>query len=330
MTQLAAPTEQQIKTGQYQDASVTGAKIAAATIPNADLAADVFRQNLLVNGGFENWQRGVGPFSGGPFTSYTGFTADRWQRYVAGSDVLTVSQVAGDTTLPGSGNFAVQFAYTAGGASGTSFYQRLTKSDGNQLSGRALTISAMINCNTPNAIGCYIQSDGTGGVITKGATNTGTGWQLITVTYTPVSDMTYVHCGLFFNMISCSAIVDNIMLVYGSVPCTYMPMHPADDLARCLRYYEIQYPELQAYVNASGNQIGSNLFFAVVKALSPTITKTGAFSFGGTVDPQSPIVGVRAINGAVHGYYYYLMSNGVGICACNATATSYITAEANP
>ena len=29
------------------------------------------------------------------------------------------------------------------------------------------------------------------------------------------------------------------MLVVGSQPADYVPLHPADDLARCLRYYEI-------------------------------------------------------------------------------------------
>ena len=33
--------------------------------------------------------------------------------------------------------------------------------------------------------------------------------------------------------------VDNAMLVVGSQPADYAPLHPADDLARCLRYYEI-------------------------------------------------------------------------------------------
>src|SRR5580765_5299194 len=58
---------------------------ANASITNAKLGPDVARASLLVNGGFEQWQRGNVPFT-------SGWGPDRWQIAMAGTDAFTVSK----------------------------------------------------------------------------------------------------------------------------------------------------------------------------------------------------------------------------------------------
>src|SRR6516162_2782482 len=43
--------------------SIQGTALANGTVSNANLGPDVARANLLVNPGFEIWQRGAGPFN---------------------------------------------------------------------------------------------------------------------------------------------------------------------------------------------------------------------------------------------------------------------------
>ena len=58
------------------------------------------RRNLVINGGFEIWQRGL---SNNSFNS-SRWTADRWLQYAAGNSILTVTRqqfTTGQTEVPG-------------------------------------------------------------------------------------------------------------------------------------------------------------------------------------------------------------------------------------
>ena len=62
--------------------------------------------NLLINGGFDFWQRGTEPFSVGATTTYT---ADRWAAYAINGGTATVAkQDAGVLSLAGKYAFLVQ------------------------------------------------------------------------------------------------------------------------------------------------------------------------------------------------------------------------------
>jgi hypothetical protein len=75
------------------------------------------------------------------------------------------------------------------------------------------------------------------------------------------------------------------MLVVGSQAANYVPMHPADDLARCLRYYE-HIPSPAGYVasgyTAAGGSLRSAYPFRVPKAVTPTVTKVGTWNVANT------------------------------------------------
>src|SRR5215471_9446079 len=52
---------------------------------NIDIATEVARPSQLVNGGFEIWQRG-----NGPFTTSGSFTADRWLIVLGGTSTISI------------------------------------------------------------------------------------------------------------------------------------------------------------------------------------------------------------------------------------------------
>jgi len=94
---------------------------------------------------------------------------------------------------------------------------------------------------------------------------------------------TPVNVGLELNTGSGVAYVDNAMLVMGSVAADYAPLHPADDLARCLRYYERSSWAVNAYMamgqSYSTTQFAGTLAYSIIKAVTPTCTVTGLPSF---------------------------------------------------
>ena len=75
------------------------------------------RKNLIINGGFDVWQRGTtGSVSGGP--AYA--SADRWRMYVNTSTTMTLSRqtfTAGQTEVPGNPSYYARFDWLGTGAS---------------------------------------------------------------------------------------------------------------------------------------------------------------------------------------------------------------------
>ena len=75
------------------------------------------RMNLLINGGFDVWQRGTtGSVVGGP--AYA--SADRWRMYVNTSTTMTLSRqtfTAGQTEVPGNPSYYARFDWLGTGTS---------------------------------------------------------------------------------------------------------------------------------------------------------------------------------------------------------------------
>jgi hypothetical protein len=124
---------------------------------------------------------------------------------------------------------------------------------------------------------------------------------------------------------SCTAYLDNAMLVVGSVAADYAPFLPADDLARCQRYYEIIE---QASVYLSGYHVASGglqwpISWHVTKAIVPTVTKNGTWAVANTAQP---VLSGPGLSGCGIG----LTATGTGNTATNnGGAGNTITAESN-
>jgi hypothetical protein len=246
--------------------------LSTPLLDNRQLGPDVARPNLLTNGGFEVWQRG-----NGPFTANNAFTADRWIIGINGTDSLGVSRDGGNHDV--GSQYAANCTCTKGNGTFANINQTLQVSE-NGIRGKTITLSMRVATATANAMRLGIGTNGTGGTTTYSAYHTGGGgWQTLSVTNTIPSDATLGVQYVFFDL-SAAAILDNAMLVIGSQPANYVPLHPADDLNRCLRYYEVR---SDAYM-ASGYNVNTTLAefvhkYVAHKGGTPTATITAASGF---------------------------------------------------
>jgi hypothetical protein len=306
--------------------SISGSAIAAGSITNAMLGPDVARANLLCNGSMDVWQRGNGPFTIGGV-----YGTDRWMGAPAGTDTLSISKDTANVDV--GSNACAACTFVLGTGAGTTQFRQylLITTDPYPLRGRTISLSLRVRTSTANAVRASVVSDGTGAVQLWSGFHTGGGaYETLTVTYSVPTNATYVGVMATFTA-SCTAYVDNAMLVVGSQAANYVPMHPADDLARCLRYYEVLGDPaggdlLLGAIATAGAQIIRGTFpYKAVKPVSPTVTKVG--TWGLTNAGGQPTM----ITGSKNNTAWYLGSTAAGeYFTSNSAATTCFTVESNP
>jgi hypothetical protein len=178
------------------------------------------------------------------------------------------------TASVGGGKYAASHTFTLGtGAGATAFYQphKIT-TEGPDLRGLTISFSVWVNTAVANGLRAYIYSDGTGAGFTT--TSTTGGPQVLRVTRTVPTDATLVTVGIQFTA-SCTGDIDNAMLVVGSQAADYAPLHPADDLARCQRYYE-KFSGIATRWYAQNTAVTQEVIIPVraILAVTPTVTIT--------------------------------------------------------
>lgn len=289
--------------------------LANGSVTNAKLASDTARLNLLTNGGFEVWQRGNGPFTAGAYG------ADRWFNSPAGTDTFSVSK---DTTnVDASSSAAAAVTFTLGTGAGTSYYLQLIEGI-NQLKGKTITLSVRVRVATANACRPAIYDSVNGW--RNGTFHTGDGtYQTLTFTAAIPAAATTLYVAVNFAA-SCTAYIDNATLVVGSVAMDYQPLHPADDLNRCLRYYETIATDAQSMYVAGYMSAGGSVGIwqtTVNKAITPTVTKVGSFALANCAQPT--IWGISRT-----GFTALISVTALGAYSCyNSSGTGY-NVEANP
>jgi len=271
--------------------SVAGAALADGGVTNVKLASDVARPSMLVNGGFEVWQRGNGAFTGA-----SSWGPDGWVNSFNGTDALSVTRET-TTVDAGSGSSAL-LSYTKGTGTFTEHLRSLLykTTEFPQLKGRTVTFSARIFCGTANVIRLRLNNfySCTDHITTSSNNVAGGGsWQTLSVTSAVDATATFVIPSFSF-LATGNAYVDNAMLVIGSAAADYVPLPPADDLARCLRYYEAKVYASNQYI-ATGQAYTTSGVIGVVpylvrKCVTPTIT----FSAGSTFAVTTSAFGVAA------------------------------------
>lgn len=180
-------------------------------------------RNLLVNPGFEVFQRG------GMITADLAYAHDRWQLDLAGSSTCTITDET--TTVDTGSGHALKAVYVHNTAS--IIDQKLE--DYLQLRGRTVTFAIRARKGVASSVYPYVNDSGSK---TYGSTSTTTGaYETLSATLAIGSSATSVRVGVELR-ITDTVYLDNATLHVGSSAVAYTPLTAADDLARCLRYYQ--------------------------------------------------------------------------------------------
>jgi hypothetical protein len=237
--------------------------------------------NILINGGFETWQRGAS-FSG---TSGR-FIADEWK---AQNTILSCAYARSAAAMVG--NYCVQVTVPPL-QTGTALYQGVEcfKS----LAGLTVTLSAWVKTSVASDVRLIIRDwDGSMVGTSVSSFHSGSGsWERLTVIRTissgvqlyPAAPSGFPHTfGVEISVWSQSPnstwFVDGATLVVGNCPegVPFVPMNPADDMQRCQRFYQADtdgYKTIPAWTGPGTNQLMDCVKFPVYMYTTPTITAT--------------------------------------------------------
>jgi hypothetical protein len=255
-----------------------------AEVTAKDTAARAGRKNLIINGGFDVWQRG---------TSFTNnnsvlFAADRYATFSNGAS--TTSQQAftlGQTDVASNPQYYLRWDVSTY-ASGDRVYQRIE--DVITTSGQSVTLSYWAKAETATTmVPQATQAFGSGGstAVTTAIDSVAltTSWQKFTRTFTlpSVSGKTigagsFLEVGLLRFTTSYTGYVDiaNVQLELGSVATDFEHRSYGEILADCQRYFEnLMTKEGQSMLISawaySVGQVQGVVRFAVDKRATPTM-----------------------------------------------------------
>jgi len=226
-----------------------------AEVTAKDTAARAGRKNLIINGGFDVWQRGTS------LTAASSYLADRW---VNGTSEAQSRQAftVGQTEVDGNPTY-----YHRSGGGGSAYYGLDHKIENvGTLSGKEVTLSYWMKgssafTNAPYR-GQNFGSGGSSGVEAALSTSSiTTSWVRYTHTFTfpsisgkTVGASSFSQLNVFrANIANIVVDIANVQLELGSVATDFEHRSYGEELALCQRYYE---------VIASGAS-NSNQFFGI-------------------------------------------------------------------
>lgn len=251
----------------------------------------VGRRNLLINGGFDVWQRNgtsVVDSTNGP---YNYITADRWVTYYDG----TYAQI--EDTLP-TGKIVKTMRYTVGSSGNAPNFNQPVENGGKIMAGQTVTMSwwmkaskpATINSRLPNAASGVFAGGNTAYNLTVTVIETHqvtTEWTYHTATKTFPSTMSHsgVHFELWGNNAEWSTNdtfqMANCQLEFGKVATPFEHRSYGEELALCQRYYYktdiIRYLNLGRYNHTTGNGIAWWNHPVYMRA-APTMSTSGTWN----------------------------------------------------
>jgi len=190
------------------------------------------RKNLIINGGFDVWQRGTS------FTSLNGYGADRWKCWVSNVSKAQELLPNGDTA-----NVLV----STGDATNIHHITQAIENGVNNLSGKTVTVSCYAKASvgfTANFARLRGYTTGGGTTHTTGSAAVTTSWTKFSFTYTfgnitadALSNymMLYIFADIPNNI---NVSVAQVQLELGSVATDFEHRSYGEELALCQRYYQ--------------------------------------------------------------------------------------------
>lgn len=310
-------------------------QIADLQVTNGKIASDVARTNLLTNPGLEIWQRGN---SFAPTNGALAWIADGWMVWTNGGCTLTTTR---ETTITDGSPNGVKIVSTGGsaGSQSGSIYCQTMKELAVPLRGKTVTFSMRARTAVASTVNIRLWNNV--GVFATGPTHTGDDtWQTLTVTGTVPAGTTDFHPEIQ-TIGNTTMYADNATLVVGAVPMDYVPLHPADDLARCMRYYELLNPGSFGNYMLMGQAAGAGNAYAiwpfkVQKYTTPVITISGTAWQVLSATGGANAAGTLANIGGNLQSTFMQITGASGLVAGNATMISpvsgsnQVAAEANP
>ena len=295
------------------------------------------RRNLLINGGFDVWQRGTTVTK--TSNTYQNFTADRWSAYFGGT--YTQEQ----TTLP-NGDYVNYFKGVLGTTGGNRINRNNFIENGNSiLSGKYITVSFWLKASVIDSqVNVKIQT-------TSGSTfssyilvankyiETSTSWEKYEITLKCNDDIANVGArphglleidgvdGSWANGTSFE--IAQVQLEVGKVATPFEHRSYGEELALCQRYYEV----VAQTSDNNGNRYNGiawgvsdlNIFipFRVTKRANPTVTisnngqvytGTRDYATGSAVTGKSKrgcTISIQKTNGYTIKYGYFIRNQAI-------------------
>ena len=298
LSEIAAAASEVAAAQSASNAAVSAANIVNWPVSNG-LATDIAellavgRKNLLINGGFNIWQRGTSYFN------TAGYCADRWYFNIVsgtGGYILRNSFTRGQTTVPGGPLYYVNFKVDR--TSGVSLAQRIPNFV--QFMGKKLTCTFWAKLST-GMVDAFLDVQlnanyGTGGTpstptspIATGTTGSfvpTTTWTKYTSTFNvPVvaptwgTDVGSDYLELQFTLANDTGTdglvnIANVQLEFGDTATDFEYRHPGEELALCRRYYEAgsaSSPKIASIITANMSRTGA-VHYKVAKRRVPNIS----------------------------------------------------------
>ncbi len=232
--------------------------------------------NIIVNGGFEVWQRGT---SFVDISSPLGqaYTADRWSTYYSGSSFYHLTVTKETSVIDSIGLASMKCVTTFVASDFAAMRQNIENVQ--DYRGKRLTVS--IRCKTTVAGMCNVNISTNSGGNTSSFHSGSGNWETLTASLTVGAADTSLS--IYLNVAQGTNVGtsywDNVMLVTGSTSPTFMPLLPQQDLANCQRYYvQAQAGDIVGgFYNGAG---GCILFwhFPVPMRVAPTLTIPNPFT----------------------------------------------------
>jgi hypothetical protein len=210
-------------------------------------------------------------------------------------------------------------------AGGTCFLNQPIE-DFAQLRGKTVTFSCRVNTTVPGVTAFIADSGSSSGGAANALVST---WESISVTKVIAANATSMSVQVSMPSVTTTVYLDNCMLVIGGTAAIYAPLTPADEWARCQRYYEVigtfGSSLIVAGIATAGAQTAyAMLVYKAVKPVAPTITRVGTWSLTNAAG-QPTAIGDQTC------CYLTIVSSAAGqFSALNNVAGACLTVEANP